>query len=324
MTSRNSILRMTDQRYKMLALLTCIGMFLVLIAGVLVTNTDSGRGCGTDWPLCNGKFVPAYTVESMVEYSHRMISGIVGLLVGATYLVTHFWKPARRKETLMYAGGALLFTVMQAVLGAMAVIWEQSSIVLALHFGISLFAFTCTWLLYMVAKRQASSSGQVEFNGTSGKLTKAVTLPKALFRSIVALLVYCYGVVYLGAYIRHTSSGGACEGWPLCNGEVVPELTGSIGVAFAHRIAALLLTVLIMILVFYVRRHAGSASELTSIANKSLVLVIMQVLSGGLLSFSLDNENVYIFTGLLHTIIISALFSMLVLLAIRTRQSSRE
>ncbi|QMV40900.1 heme A synthase [Cohnella cholangitidis] len=314
---------MTSQRYRLLTLLTCIGMFLVLIAGVLVTNTDSGRGCGTDWPLCNGRFVPAYTVESMVEYSHRMISGLVGLLVGATYLVTHFWKPARNKENLLYAGGSLLFTVMQAILGAMAVVWEQSSLVLALHFGISLFAFTCTWLLYSRVKRETTlDSGQTAARAST-KVTAPANLPKALFRSMVAILVYCYVVVYLGAYIRHTSSGGACEGWPLCNGAIVPELSGSVGVAFAHRIAALVLLILVAILAIYVRRVAGKDSELTSIGNKALVLVCLQVLSGGLLSFTLSNEDVYIFTGLLHTIIISALFSMLVLLAIRTRQSSR-
>ncbi|TVX98737.1 COX15/CtaA family protein [Cohnella terricola] len=311
---------MTLQRYRLLTLLTCIGMFLVLIAGVLVTNTDSGRGCGTDWPLCNGKFVPAYTVESMVEYSHRMISGIVGLLVGATYLVTHFWKPARSKERLLYAGGALLFTVMQAVLGAMAVVWEQSSVVLALHFGISLFAFTCTWLLYKLVKRQ-TTTGEAD---AGDRQTTSVGVPAALYRSLIAIIVYCYGVVYLGAYIRHTSSGGACEGWPLCNGQIVPELSGTTGIAFAHRLAAFILFIFIAILVIYVRKTFGNSSELTAIGNRTLVLVILQILSGGLLSFTLSNENAYVFTGLLHTIIISALFSMLVLLAIRMKQSVRK
>ncbi|WP_372636921.1 heme A synthase [Cohnella sp.] len=311
---------MTFQRYRLFALLTCIGMFLVLIAGVLVTNTDSGRGCGTDWPLCNGKFVPAYTVESMVEYSHRMISGIVGLLVGATYLITRFWKPARHRENLLYAGGALLFTVMQAILGAMAVKWEQSSIVMALHFGISLFAFTCTWLLYKLVKRQTEQqSGQAPAAAQS-----AVSVPVRLYKGLVAVIVYCYGVVYLGAFIRHTSSGGACEGWPLCNGEIVPELSGSTAVAFAHRLAALLLFVLIAIVAFYVRKTAGASSELASIGNKALVLVILQILSGGLLSFTFTNEDAYVFTGLLHTVIISALFSMLVLLAIRMKQTMRQ
>jgi heme a synthase len=315
---------MTSQRYRLLTLLTCIGMFLVLIAGVLVTNTGSSRGCGTDWPLCNGRFVPAYTVESMVEYSHRALSGLVGLLVGATFLVTRFWKPARHKENVLYASGALLFTVMQAALGAMAVVWQQSSIVLALHFGISLFAFTCTWLLYTLVKRQTLPDAQGSAQSAPLKPhSMGTSLPKAVYRSIVAVLVYCYGVVYLGAYLRHTSSGGACEGWPLCNGQIVPELSGSTAIAFAHRIAALLLLILVAFLVRYVRKAAGNASELSKIGNKALILVFMQVLSGGLLSLTLNNQDVYIFTGLLHTVIISALFSILVLLAIRARQLSR-
>ncbi|MFC4303874.1 heme A synthase [Cohnella boryungensis] len=298
-------------------------MFLVLIAGVLVTNTDSGRGCGTDWPLCNGKFVPAYTVESFVEYTHRMVSGLVGLLVLATFLATYYWKPARGSESLLYAGGALLFTVMQAALGAMAVVWEQSSLVLALHFGISLFAFTCTWLLYKLAKRWTQEqSGQTSSDARPASLpSSAAAGIRTLYRSLIALLVYCYCVVYLGAYIRHTSSGGGCEGWPLCNGDIVPELSGATAVAFAHRVAAFALFVMIAILVYYVRKVSGKSSELTSIGNKALALVVLQILSGGLLSFTLSNEDAYIFTGLLHTIIISALFSMLVLLAIRMRQS---
>lgn len=327
---------MTEQRYRILTLLTCIGMFLVLIAGVLVTNTDSGRGCGTDWPLCNGKFVPAYTVESMVEYTHRMVSGIVGLLVGATFLATWLWKPANNKESMYYAGGALLFTVAQAILGAMAVLWEQSSIVMALHFGISLFAFTCTWLLYKVVKRRtmpalAPAAGA---RGTAAASRSAATartdaarlarpLPAGLFSSIVAVLVYCYFVVYLGAYIRHTSAAGGCDGWPLCNGEVVPELSGVTGIAFAHRIAALVMLIVVAVLYFYVRKVAGQSTELTRIASGSLLLVGMQVLSGGLLALTLSNEDVYIFTGLLHTVIIAALFSMLCLLAIRTKQMLR-
>ncbi|WEK53426.1 MAG: COX15/CtaA family protein [Candidatus Cohnella colombiensis] len=313
---------MTEPKYRLLTLLTCIGMFLVLIAGVLVTNTGSEAGCGTDWPLCNGKFVPAYTLESMVEYTHRAISGIVGLLAGATFLVTRFWKPARTKEHMLYADGTLLFTVLQAILGAMAVVWKQSSLVLALHFGISLIAFTCTWLLYSTVRRKHKESLSLQSN--SNHITsKVLSIPKGLFRLIVALLVYCYFVIYLGAYIRHTASAGACEGWPLCNGAIIPEFEGTVGVAFAHRIAALLMLVLVVILNLYIRKTVGKGSELAKLAVTANWLVFLQVLSGGLLTFTLGNENIYVFTGLLHTLLITALFSMLTLLAIRTKQLSR-
>ena len=48
-----------------------------------------------------------------------------------------------------YASGALIFTIVQAILGAMAVMWETSSAVMALHFGFSLLAFTFTLLVVL-------------------------------------------------------------------------------------------------------------------------------------------------------------------------------
>lgn len=85
---------MLSFRYRLLAWSSFVGMFLVLLAGALVTKTGSGRGCGDDWPLCNGKFVPAYTVESFIEYSHRFVTGIVGIIVVLTFWYT--WRYLRQ------------------------------------------------------------------------------------------------------------------------------------------------------------------------------------------------------------------------------------
>lgn len=306
-------------------------MFLVLIVGVIVTNTQSGRGCGNDWPLCNGKFVPAYTLESLVEYSHRAVSGIEGILVVAVFILTYMMKPAS-KEALFYSWGALLFTVAQALLGAAAVMWPTSDAVLAIHFGISMIAFTFTWLLDAWAKRRvngALDSNNVSAAG-SAKPSKAAAgdaasggvVPSGLFGWVIAILVYCYAVVYLGAYVRHTASSGGCYGWPLCNGKLVPELSGATGIVFAHRLAGVVLFIAILVVTLWVRKKAAPR-ELRKLANASLALVIAQILSGWLLTVTLDTHDVYVFTSLLHTIIITALFSVMCLLAIRAKQLSR-
>ncbi|MBB6678290.1 heme A synthase [Cohnella lubricantis] len=315
---------MTAQRFRWLTLWTCIGMFLVLVVGVVVTNTESGRGCGTDWPLCNGKFVPAYTLESLVEYTHRAVSGIEGLLVGAVFIWTLLIKPAQ-KEALIYSSAALLFTVAQALLGAAAVIWPTSDAVLAIHFGISMIAFTFTWLLDSWARRwaanpEAVARGESISAAPQGKTSGAV--PTGLFGSVVAILVYCYGVVYIGAYVRHTASAGGCYGWPLCNGELVPKINGATGIAFAHRLAAVVLFIAILALTLWIRKSMAPR-ELKTLANASLALVVAQILSGWLLTATLDSHDIYVFTSLLHTIIITAMFSLLCLLAIRAKQLSR-
>src|SRR5216117_3315025 len=64
-----------------LAVAATVGMFLVLVLGATVTNTGSAEGCGRSWPLCHGEFIPEFTVSTAMEYSHRAVTGLEGLLV---------------------------------------------------------------------------------------------------------------------------------------------------------------------------------------------------------------------------------------------------
>jgi len=297
------------KRFRILANLSCIGMLLVLLAGALVTNTDSGRGCGDDWPLCNGKFVPAYTVESLIEYSHRAVSGLEGIIVTAVFVMIYRkYKREQDKslrEPMQYAWYALLFTIIQALMGAAAVLWPQSPPIMAIHFGISLIAFAATLLLVIWCYRDKR-----------GVVEKAV-FPRKLMPWALAASIYCYVVVYLGAFIRHTESAGGCLGWPLCNGEVIPEMSGATGIAFIHRVGAAVLGIVLIALYFYIKRLTGNSS-LTRTSLAIVVLVLAQVLSGAWLVNSIGSDNWFLFTSLLHNLIIVALFGMLVDLVIRS------
>ena len=53
----------------------------VIVGGGFVRATGSGAGCGSHWPLCNGEVVPlAGNVKTLIEYSHRITSGVVMVL----------------------------------------------------------------------------------------------------------------------------------------------------------------------------------------------------------------------------------------------------
>ncbi|WP_425414503.1 COX15/CtaA family protein [Paenibacillus pinihumi] len=302
---------LVPKSYRLLALVSTIGMLLVLLNGALVTNTGSGRGCGDDWPLCHGKFIPAYTLESFIEYSHRLVTGIVGLVVVLVFIYT-LVKFRSQKEALVYSGSALFFTVLQALLGAAAVMWPQSPPVMALHFGFSLMAFASTLLLVIWASRYRKGKAAPQWN----------TVPASVYKFSFALFVYTYIVVYIGAFIRHTKSGGGCLGWPLCNGQVIPELSGASGIVFMHRIAALILVVLVILLTIHIHKHT-SHEGLLRMSRLSTILVIVQVFSGALLTFAIGNENVFIFTGLLHNLIICGYFALLVDICIQAWRSRK-
>jgi cytochrome c oxidase assembly protein subunit 15 len=302
---------MTTGGYRKLAIATCIGMLIVLLGGALVTNTGSGDGCGSDWPLCHGKFIPAWTLESAIEYSHRFLTGIVGILVVITCVSTYLYvrrMDRRDPEPLWYAGGIFLFTVVQALLGRAAVKTPQSPQVMAMHFGISLFAFASTLLLVLWVRRQ----------GRGGDSRKP-TVPRGIFPFALATSVYSLIVIYLGAYIRHTDSAGGCgTDWPLCNGAVVPDLEGATLVAFIHRLAAALFLVVALLLHAYIRRRRRADAETAKIASWVLGLTFGQVLSGALVAWTVGNEDLFIFTSLLHNLIICGLFSLLVDLSVQS------
>jgi cytochrome c oxidase assembly protein subunit 15 len=96
----------------------------VILWGAVVRATGSGAGCGNHWPSCNGAVVPrSASTATLVEYSHRLSSGLVLVLV----LVLAVWAfrvsspghPVRRGAVL-----AVAFTLSEAAVGAGLVLFR--------------------------------------------------------------------------------------------------------------------------------------------------------------------------------------------------------
>jgi cytochrome c oxidase assembly protein subunit 15 len=269
-----------------LAVLACAGMLLVLVMGAAVTNTGSAEGCGRSWPLCNGQLVPEFTVATAIEYSHRAVTGLESLLVVAlAAAMLAAWR--RSREVVLLAGLMLGTLLLQAGLGAGAVLWPQSAAMLATHFGVSLIAFASTFLSAAVVFERTSRSHPSK--GRKPGASRALTL---------GITVYVLCVVYLGAYVRHADLSLACVDWPLCNGRVVPPLDSVTGVVFAHRLAALGALVLAGLLAYKDRSKAALCV---------LALAILQALSGALIVWT----RLDLFSALLHAALMGLLFATL-------------
>ncbi len=174
-------------------------MFVVVIVGFLVTETGSAQGCGRHWPLCDGQFTPPFDLHGMVEYGHRFVSGVVGILV--VWLAIWAWmRWGRRAEVRVLAVLMFLFTFIQAGLGAAAVLFPTSPAVLASHFGISLVAFAGTFGLDLRLHQAAKANPQ-------GR----ETVPGGMRRLVYGFAVYVFALVYLGAYVSHTGTGMLCD-----------------------------------------------------------------------------------------------------------------
>lgn len=100
---------------RIIAVVASLGMFLVLGMGTLVTNTGSQFGCGNDWPLCKGQFIPEFTLATAIEFSHRAVVGVETLLVLAMAVaILYYWQ--RRLGLRLYSEQATLYPTLRAIL----------------------------------------------------------------------------------------------------------------------------------------------------------------------------------------------------------------
>ena len=299
---RALVARIFSQRVvKFIAIAAAVGMFIVLVQGSLVTDTGSADGCGNDWPLCNGEFVPQMAVSTAIEYSHRLVVSIetVLILLSAAGALL-YWR--QRVEVRVLAPLMVLFLFAQAALGAAAVKWPQSSGVLALHFGVSLIAFATTVLTAVF----------IHEIGSRDRL-RDVRLPRYFAWAVWGLLGYTYLVVYIGAYVNHSNASLACADWPLCNGQVYPGFRGLVGVAFGHRLAALVLLSLTVALLFWAVRVRAARPDLYWGAVVAFALVIAQAISGALVV----ETRLDVFAAMLHGIVVSLFFGTLAYMALK-------
>ena len=88
-------------------------------------------------------------IDTIIELSHRAVSGLS--LIVVLWLAITAWKHIGYiREVKPLAIISIAFLLVQALIGAAAVIWQQNSYVLALHFGISLISFSSVFVLMLI------------------------------------------------------------------------------------------------------------------------------------------------------------------------------
>ncbi|MEH7493977.1 COX15/CtaA family protein [Neobacillus niacini] len=282
---------------KWLAVATTIGMILVLLGGALVTKTESGMGCGRSWPLCNGEFVPTdITPELVIELAHRLVSGSVGFLV--LFLSIWSWKVIGHiRETKFLSFLSFFFLLLQGLIGAAAVIWEQSDFILALHFGISLISFAAVFLLTLLIF-------EIDKKFEADKLI----IDKRMSFHIIGISIYSYLVIYTGALVRHTQSSLVCRDWPLCINDS-PALPSNLyeWVQMGHRSAAAGIFIWIAYVTYLAIKKYRQQKVIYWGWISAFTLVSLQVISGASIIFT--RLNLYI--ALMHALFITCLFGVL-------------
>lgn len=232
-----------DRGFVRLALGTAIVTFILIVIGSIVRVTGSGMGCGTDWPSCNGQFLPNLSnsaIATVIEMIHRLFTLVVGLAVVVVTVQTlrHYRNVPRVFIPAML--GVVLY-LLQAALGAITVALSNAWLSVMLHLANSMLLLACYVITWLSARSLILSD--------DGR--KPGSLP---FIEVLIGAVLAYGVVLAGAVVAGNDAMKACgaqfgTSWPLCFGQVWPSNYGDLAMLnMAHRIVAGLLGLALLIM----------------------------------------------------------------------------
>lgn len=113
-----------NRRYAQFAWGVVVANVIVIIWGAFVRATGSGAGCGDNWPLCNGEVIPRpERIETLIEFSHRVTSGLA-LLAVAALLIWAFRAYPQSHIVRKGAAWSMFFMVLEALIGAALVLLQ--------------------------------------------------------------------------------------------------------------------------------------------------------------------------------------------------------
>jgi heme A synthase len=235
-----------------LVLATAIATFVLIIVGGVVRVSDSGLGCGPagsgfhGWPFCNGDVVPGVDLNSIVEYTHRVVAIVVGFMILSIFVLA--WR--RHREFLVPASALLVLVIAQGALGGATVEENLEEVYVAAHLCLAMLLLG--GLLYL----WRGVSGASVTDGGPRLRVLGIAASVAVLCTIVAG-GYMAGTQNYGRADYQLGDGAhhACgKEFPTCNGEFMPfgkaEL---VDIHLTHRalmyIAALLVTSLVVVAV---------------------------------------------------------------------------
>lgn len=103
-----------------------------------------------------------------------------------------------------------------------------------------------------------------------------------LARAYFALAGLTYGLIVLGALVRAHGAGLSCPDWPLCFGDVIPQLDFKVAFEFGHRVLAGSIAILFALLAAATLRRPELGRALRPSLAIAAGLLALQIVLGGL------------------------------------------
>ena len=311
--------------------------FLVIALGGIIRIYDAGESC-PDWPTCFGTLgfdvseaeQEAWyeanpdeidsrgaghrytTFQIFTEWGHRVLAGAV---LGPLVLIG--WMLVRRDEVFgsevrLASTISAALIVWQGAVGWLTVRMDNEHWSVALHLGSALaFMLSLIWLWLSQSRDIGVLPEWINFESEASQ----VWGPKLLWLSVFALIS-----LFSGAFVSTT--GGANTGcgvdglyrsWPLCQGELVPEIHDWVFQSqVIHRFLVGAVGVALLVASWFAWNKLNSKSTLCRWIWGSTALYVVNMLIGAAYILSWDvGEGFEEWLSLVHLLLASLSFLIL-------------
>jgi heme A synthase len=272
-----------SQGFRRLALATVVATFLLVILGGLVRVSDSGLGCGPGgsgfhgWPLCQGDVVPGADLNTIVEYSHRTVASLVGLLTLSLFVLS--LRRYRDNRGIVRASGfAFGGVVAEGLLGALTVEKNLEEELVAAHLGVAMLILGLALWIWRATREEAPV-----VSADTGFRRLAITTQVFVWLTVVAG-GYMAGTQHYGRPDYQLGDGAhhACgRQFPTCNGDFLPFGSSRlVDIHLTHRVFMYITAALVVWLAVAAIRRGPAALSRTGWA--LIGILALQLVVGAL------------------------------------------
>ncbi len=235
----------------------CATLFLLIILGAGVRIWDAGLAC-PDWPLCHGHWIPPFDLQVFLEWFHRLIAMIVGLMALAVGLSIWIQKKYSKSLKTLIGISFLLFLV-QAFLGRQTVLELLHASTVSAHLVGGYLLFSVNVLIYFILR------------GVPGWKIQT----NSLFLGLCLVVVFIQAL--LGARVSSHYAGLACGAeFPRCLGVWWPSISEA-QIHMIHRWGAFVVGAFLFGGLYYVRK-SKHLSAVRKVYSWSFAVYALQIL----------------------------------------------
>jgi heme A synthase len=248
--------------FRRLAVVTALFAYLQIALGGLVRVSGSGLGC-PDWPLCNGRPYPPANVHSVIEYSHRAVGSVTGVLIIATVVAAWIVFRKRRPLVAWLATASLIGVVGEGILGGIVVAKELAPWLVVVHLGLAMII-----LGFLVATAVAA-------------MPPSAGVPNLNFRRLAVIAAAAtYVMMLTGSTVVASSADESCNSWPLCGGGFALDFSGVNAYTMLHRGTVLVVGLLLLHVLSKALMRWRGVKGMGPIAGAAIGALVLQIAVG--------------------------------------------